>query len=138
MKIEIKGLEALQNKLRAMAAKARTEGSASVSVGYVANYAVHVHENLEALHGAAYNAAYGGKPGFKSRGPNQQAKFLERPARQLSDDGTLGRMVFKSLRAKQTMAQALLQAGLRIQRESQLIVPVDSGNLRAGAFTRLD
>lgn len=98
----------------------RASGSGNriqVIVGYTAYYAVYVHENLEALHGAEYNAAYilgdsktkrsktsgryqskfrwtqaaiekgyhlTSKP--KPRGPNQQAKFLERPARQYRQD----------------------------------------------------
>ena len=71
----------------------------TVRVGYTAAYALYVHENLDALHGAAYNQAYAkelaapkkkGKKGqakvkgrpMHSRGENQQAKFLERPARE--------------------------------------------------------
>ncbi len=69
-----------------------------VIVGYTARYAVIVHEDLEAAHGEAYNRKYakqiaagpgrekktgrfikGKKARFKARGPNQQAKFLERP-----------------------------------------------------------
>lgn len=49
-----------------------------VVVEYLQEYAIYVHENLEALHGAAYNAEYGGE-GERLRGPRQQAKFLERP-----------------------------------------------------------
>ena len=54
---------------------------ADIVVGYTANYAVYVHEDLTKLHGEAYNNAYRDTPGFKSRGKNQQAKFLEHPAR---------------------------------------------------------
>lgn len=54
-----------------------------IIVGYTADYAVYVHENLEARHGAEFNAAFGKEIGAKPRGPNQQAKFLEQPARQL-------------------------------------------------------
>ncbi len=55
-----------------------------VRVGYTAAYAIFVHENLDALHGAAYNAFYAdeiAKGLKKNRGKNQQAKFLEGPAR---------------------------------------------------------
>ena len=65
-----------------------------IIVGYTAAYAVYVHEDLEALHGEAYNRQYGykyrrinkktGKITYpKLRGPNQDAKFLEGPAREL-------------------------------------------------------
>ncbi len=62
-----------------------------IVVGYTQNYAVYVHENLEARHGRAFNEAFGKRTSIKTgkvsihklRGPNQQAKFLEQPARQL-------------------------------------------------------
>ena len=58
-----------------------------VQVGYSAAYAIYVHENLDAAHGSAYNEKYAeqiarGDKGFHSRGANQQAKFLEQPARE--------------------------------------------------------
>lgn len=49
-----------------------------VIVYYTASYAVYVHENTLAAHGAVYNMLY---PDKKPRGENQQAKFLETPAR---------------------------------------------------------
>jgi len=67
-----------------------------VTVGYTANYAVYVHENIMAVHGAVFNQKYaekisaaqgtkGGtaKGGWFNRGEDQQAKFLETPARRL-------------------------------------------------------
>lgn len=80
----------------------RSEGdntpNVDVTVGYTANYAIFVHENLDAAHGAAFNAKYarelaharslrrrrkGGTTGpfAHNRGENQQAKFLESPLR---------------------------------------------------------
>lgn len=85
----------------------RTEGDGTthvvVIVGYTAAYAVYVHEDLDKAHGAVFNALYavelakakslrrkkqGGTTGpFRhSRGPNQQAKFLEIPFRDRRDD----------------------------------------------------
>ena len=52
-----------------------------VIVGYTALYAVFVHEDLEARHGAEFNEAYG-ETEEKLRGPNQEAKFLEKPAKE--------------------------------------------------------
>lgn len=66
----------------------RVEGyglASRVNVGFTASYAIFVHENLDAAHGAAYNAKYADdiKAGRKkARGVNQQAKFVERPARE--------------------------------------------------------
>ena len=65
-----------------------------IVVGYTSPYAVYVHEDLEAAHGEAFNikhareiAAASGTPrgtaegGMFKRGKNEQAKFLEKPAR---------------------------------------------------------
>lgn len=71
-------------------------------------------------------------------GPAGQAKFLEQPARTLSNDGTFGAIVFKALKAGKTLLQGLMLCGLRLQRESQQLVPVEFGNLRASAFTRIE
>ena len=59
--------------------------SADVVVGYTANYAVFVHEDLNKLHGRAYNEFYAADIAAgrrANRGENQQAKFLEKPARE--------------------------------------------------------
>jgi hypothetical protein len=64
-----------------------------IIVGYTAQYAIFVHENLEATHGGAYNTLHAddiANPNRKhtaasgnfARGTNQQAKFLERPMRE--------------------------------------------------------
>ena len=56
-----------------------------VIVGYTANYAVFVHEDMSKAHGQAFNIkhrdeiASGAAP---NRGDDQQAKFLERPSRE--------------------------------------------------------
>ena len=71
-------------------------------------------------------------------GPNGQAKFLEQPARELSNDGTLADIVTQLMRKGKTLAQGLVAAGLRLQRESQHLVPVEYANLRRSAFTRLE
>ena len=71
------------------------DGTARVEarVGYTASYALVVHERLDVAHGSEYNRKYadaiaGGAP---DRGPKQQAKFLEQPARELAP--TFTRMV---------------------------------------------
>lgn len=69
--------------------------------------------------------------------PGKSAKFLEIPARQLSSDGTLANIVKQAKLSGKTTAQALLLAGLRLQRDSQALCPVLTGVLRASAFTRL-
>jgi cystathionine beta-lyase family protein involved in aluminum resistance len=64
-------------------------GAFAVLVGYYTDYAVYVHENLDALHGADFNAAYadqiesGADPLYYfNRGERQQAMYLEQPFRE--------------------------------------------------------
>jgi hypothetical protein len=70
-----------------------------VAVGYSADYAAYVHENLEAAHGAEYNIKHAdeisrakadkrstAESGNFNRGENQQAKFLENPAKENRDE----------------------------------------------------
>ncbi len=90
----------------------------TVVVGYTQHYAVWVHENMEAHH------------------PVGQAQYLRQPARTLEHE--LGTLAVRAVRNGATVAQALLIAGLRLQRESQLLVPVDTSALKASAFTKLE
>ena len=119
--VQIIGTERLIAKLRAKAAAVKKDVEASAVTGYTASYGIYVHENLEAKH----------KPG-------KQAKFLEAPARRLSSDGTFTRVIKDAVLAGQTVAQGILKAALYLQRESMKLVPVDTGALRASAFTKLE
>ncbi len=110
--------ERLIQKLRRKRQYAKDNLNAAVLVGYTASYAIYVHENLEAYHEVG------------------QAKFLEEPARTLRPE--IVSIIDQALQAGQSMGDALLLAGLRLQAESQLLCPVDTGNLRASAFTRLE
>ncbi len=111
---QVENIESLRAKLRALS-RARDE-KVTVLVGFTQSYAVFVHENLEAHH------------------PVGQAKFLETPARILAPQ--LGNIVRDAVQGGNTLEQGLLLAGLRLQREAQLLTPVDTGALRASAFTR--
>lgn len=111
-------IERLGQVIRKLRNLARRHEKTSVKVGYTAQYAVYVHENLEANH------------------PNGgQAKFLEQPAREMREE--LGAGVRRDMRAGMTLQQALLRAGLKLQAASQQLVPVDTGALRASAFTEV-
>lgn len=156
VKAEIEGLDRLNAKLRALAAKAKAEGDPVVAVGYTAAYALFVHEAVGmVLKGLSRDPRIrrieqGGDPAKARPRPRKrepkgrywdpqgrgQAKFLETPLREKRD--VLARIVVEMLAKGRTMGQALLAAGLRLQRESQLLVPIDTGNLRASAFTRLE
>lgn len=89
-----------------------------VTVGYTQEYAIYVHENLEA--------------NFKVG----QAKYLEQPARELQ--GQMAQMVKDYVAGGMKLGMALYMVGLFLQRESQKLCPVDTGALRASAFTRLE
>lgn len=127
-----------------------------VSVGYEADYALSVHENV-AMRGKGLprsgEAKFAGydkqgrrmvtthrtnsdKKGFYWDPQGQaQAKFLEEPAR--TERKTIALIIRRSIEAGLTMEQALLQGGFYLQGESQMKVPVDLGILKASAFTRV-
>lgn len=136
---KIEGLQRVISALQAKAAAATKDTDVSVVVGYTAAYALYVHEDLSKAHGDAYNEKWADDiaAGRKtSRGSGQQAKFLEQPMRERKEE--LRAIVTKALQQGKTMGQALLLAGLALQRWSQQICPVDTGVLRESAFTRLE
>lgn len=112
-------VEGIEDVNRALSARIRAEpDTRSVIVGYTQSYAVYVHENLDARHAVG------------------QAKYLEQPARLLAPE--LARQAISLLRKGVPLERVLLLLGLRIQRESQLLVPVLTGALKGSAFTRYD
>ncbi len=150
--MKVTGINNVVNALRTRAAKFTKDPNVVVAVGFSTAYAIHVHENIQMAWrglprdrtirrsgGIAYTgyAKTSKLPGV-FWGPTGQAKFLEQPARQLSNDGTLASIVATALQAGKTMAQALVLAGLRIQREAQKLVPVVTGTLKNSAFTVLE
>ncbi len=112
-------VEGLNQLLAGLQAKAEGAGKGvKASVGYAAPYALVVHEDMEARH------------------TNGVAKFLETPARTLQP--VLAQIIAQALREGKTMAEAVLLAANRLKEESQLLVPVDTGNLRDSAFVRVE
>lgn len=104
--------------LQKLVADGKKQDDSSVTVGYTQAYALFVHENLAAVH------------------PIGQAKFLEQPARTMASE--LSQYIKNALKAKKTLSQALLLAGLKLQAASQKLVPVKTGALKGSAFTRLE
>ena len=90
----------------------------SVTVGFTQSYALYVHENMQANH------------------PVGQAKFLETAIRRFTP--TSGQFILAAMKRNITLSNALLLAGLKVQREAQLLTPVDTGALKGSAFTRVD
>lgn len=115
---KVTGINEVRKRLAKMQ-KQEQEDHAAVIVGYSQRYAIYVHENLEARHAEG-----------------KQAKYLEAPARRLSK--TLADIIATSYRKTRSMEKSLLLAGLRLQRESQEIVPIDTSALKASAYTALE
>jgi hypothetical protein len=136
---EIENIDALFERFRKMSDRIGEFKDVSVVVGYTANYALYVHENM-AIWPPGMRLA--GQPRSRGRGaywdPQGRArpKFLEEPLRTHRD--VLAQIVIDMLARGKSLTQALLAAGLRLQRESQMLVPVDTGNLKNSAFTRVE
>jgi hypothetical protein len=128
----IENVEAVKKQLKQMHKEATSE---SVIVGYTANYALYVHENTEMkLKGQKRQPP--GKGKYWDPQGRAQSKFLATPARELQDE--IGAAIVKTYDRTRMMGKSLLVGGLYLQRESQKLVPVDTGNLKASAFTRLE
>ena len=113
------GIAALQSKINNRIRKAK-KGDGPVYVGYTMNYAVHVHERTELKHKE-----------------DKQAKFLETAYREMKPEvGRIVKSVF--LLASSSLKRALYVAGLAIRRRAQKITPVDTGALKASAYTKYD
>ncbi len=130
--MEIIGLDSLQRKLKALGKKYGDETKPVVVVGYEAAYAVKIHEDIEMkMRGKPRPSGIG-----EYWGPHGQAKFLEQPARQHAAD--YARIAEEVLKRGGTMTQALVAAGTQLQADSQDLVPVEYGNLKASAFTEVE
>lgn len=146
----IENVKAVQRKLRDLIAKSMKKDIGGVIVGYTAAYALYVHENKEMkLKGKRREIWFTSKQGHKIRIKGKfgkgrywdpqgkgQSKFLEQPAREKQD--VLAALVVKAAKAGLGLQKALVIAGLRLQRESQKLVPVDTGNLKGSAFVEED
>ena len=117
---KITGVRSVQLTLKSMEKESQREDDGEVYVGYTAQYALHVHE---------------APPGTQFQRPGAQSKYLEQPARDMSDE--LADIIRKSKKRGVGLVHSIYLAGLRLQRASMQIVPVDTGNLRASAFTRI-
>lgn len=123
--------------LKGLQAKTGPTRRSSVVVGYATKYALYVHENREIW-----------PPGMRLEGqdrpsgiatywsPNGKPGYLLEPFKQMSPD--LAAIVRTAVIRGSTLPQALLLAGLRLQRESMKMVPVEYGILKNSAFTALE
>lgn len=137
---EVKGIDSLLAKLKAKAADPRYKDG-NVIVGYTANYALWVHENRE-IHPPGM--IHAGEPRRSGSGkglywdPQGQARpgFLLDVLRE-NYQRVAG--VFREQAQRGIpLTQALYLAGLFLQALSMQAVPVDTGNLKASAFTKVE
>lgn len=146
--IKISGVSELIKKLQARGYAASQETNKKIVVGYKAAYALYIHENRSIW---PPGMRLKGKPRSKKKNRGlfwdpqgkAQPKFLEEPARTLMPE--MARIIItvaKDAAAKSTpgggnnlgVLKGMLLAGLRLQRASQELVPVDVGNLKNSAF----
>jgi hypothetical protein len=129
---QVQNVDKVIAALKQRAAEAAKD-SGSVVCGFGANYALAVHEKV----GMTLRGQKRPKPlPGVYWGPHGQAKFLEGPARSLANSGEFARIVQGAVKAGKSLMDGLLLCGLRLLRESQMVVPVVSGNLRASGFVR--
>lgn len=114
--IKMTGHDALRLQYKRRGSAAR---SWRATVGYTAPYSIFVHENLDANH------------------PNGGiAKFLEQPARTKKRE--MGQIVRKVMRRKDgTLKEAVTQSAQYLLEESQKLVPVDTGFLKASGYYKV-
>ena len=112
------GLNKILANLADEAKKAKNAALEFVAVGYSADYALPVHEDLQRIH------------------PNGQAKFLEQPMRLLA--GQFGKAIAQAVKEGKTLPQAQLEAGEILLTESQKLVPVQTGTLRDSGYVKVE
>lgn len=116
MTINLEGAKGLLAKLNELGVKAKEASEASVTVGYTQNYALYVHE-IPAYHVVG------------------EVEYLMKAVRATKKEVQAN--IIKAYQRGATLEQALLIGGLRFQREAMNRTPIDTGALRASAFTDL-
>ena len=111
------GVETLVRKLEGLATKSRKDASLSVKVVYLAPYSTFVHEDMQAVH------------------QNGRAKFLSTPARE--NRQKYADIVTRKIKNHRSWAEALTVAGQTLLKDSQELVPVLTGTLKASGVVML-
>ena len=111
---KLEGIENVKRVLRELRKRASQHRYVSIVTGYTQNYALVVHETNKNYRTGSW-------------------KYLEIPARALR--GELARIVRDTYKRTRNLEKACIIAGMRLQRESQLMCPVDTSALKASAFT---
>lgn len=117
VRFKIEGHDAIKLKLDEYRQRGQ---SCRAVVGYVAPYAVYVHENLMMGHRVG------------------QAKYLEQPARMYRKDISNIIQFEMSKRAFGSLAGAVLKGAEFLLRMSQPLVPVDTGRLQRSGYATVE
>ena len=132
---KLEGFVEVAAKLKKMANEAAQAQKLSCVIGYTAAYALFVHECVdEVLRGIPRPAPSKGL--FWDPQGKAESKFLEGPAREF--EKVIAEIVAKTFQETGKLGKSLYMGGLFLQRQSMKRVPVDTGNLKASAFTRLE
>ena len=110
----IKGIEQVIKDFNKLKTRSRAHDNVNVYVGFTQNYAIWVHEK---------DANY----------VSGEYKYLEKPARSMQNE--LGNIIKVAASKGAGLDRALVLAGMRLQAAAQKLCPVDTGALRASAFT---
>lgn len=131
----VENLTRFKRKMAIKRAKAMRDSNLSVKIGYEASYALWVHENIEEKwKGLPRKHPHKGR--YWDPQGRGRSKFLEYPARVFGSK--IGSIIGQAAKNGATLLQSMLLGGMFLQRESQRIVPVDTGNLKASAFTKAE
>jgi len=139
---QIKGvdkvIQKLQQELQKKLDSPKAVRGRSVIVGYTAAYALDVHENIKMKWKGIprKEKIKGGKGKFWDPQGKAQAKFLEAPARKNAKQ--IGNVIRTAVQNGVSLEKAMVLGALLLQRESQKLVPVDTGNLKGSAFTKFE
>ena len=114
IKVTIDGSNALKASLKEVSKKYKATND--VTVGFGANYAAPVHENLEVFH------------------PNGQAKYLEQPVRE-NRSTYISELI--AVTKDEGINRALEHVGVLVLDDARAIVPVDTGFLRRSGFVHV-
>lgn len=113
----MKGAVELQKRLKRLAMEAQAMNTSAVA-GYAAPHTVYVHEDLTMEHQ-----------------PGKQGKFLEGPARALGNQ--IVDVVVEKYKQTNSPPKALLTGARFLLKETQPLVPVQTGSLLASGFACL-
>lgn len=113
---DLKGKEKLKQQLKQRSLKGKKQ--LTVRFGYAAQYAIYVHEDLNAFH------------------PIGNAKFLEGPLRRYR--AQMAKIIKEKLLQKRSLEDALTAALEYLREKSQDEVPIDTGFLHDSWFARVE